>query len=198
MTFVGDQSKIDLVYSVDSLGHSYYSNAQASSDWMFGVLYPSAQQQEHYFDQPLYLPENCDYSLQVGGTAYARKAVPFRIDLALIKFNASLNFGTYSWGETSMPLHAFSDPGYLCDYPPVQCETYCPVDGDPSNSPYGGEGGGGNGQPSDERGDYGGYSSPGGFVGGGAYCVDWIDWFVSFDGGKTWRYDYRECTQYED
>lgn len=197
MTFVGHQSKLDLVYSVDSLGHSFYSNAQASSGWRYALAYPSNQQQEHYFDQSLYLLPNCDYALQVGGTAYARKAVPFGIDISLIKFSVSATLGSFTWGETSRPLQAFSDPGYLCDYPPVHCETYCPVDGDPANSPYGGQGGGGNGQPTDERGDYGGYSSPGGFVGGASYCVDWIDWWVSFDGGTTWQYDYRQCTRYE-
>lgn len=201
MAFIGDQAKLDVSYSVDSLGHAIYSNAIASSGWKFRDFRTRGETQTFWFSQPLGINGLCDFSLQVGGTAYARKAFPFGISLSLIKFSVAVTFGTMTWGEASMPLQAQSDPGWSCDFPfpDSECDQqstpeveYCPVSGDPANSPYGGGGG-----PSDVVGDYGGHSSPGGFVGGGSYCVDWIDWWVSFDGGQTWHYDYRQCTQWQ-
>lgn len=210
MTFIGgDQAKLDLNYSVDSSGHPIWNNAVASSGWQWFEYVDRNSSREYSFKQSL--PQRyaqdpvtlapCDFSLRVGGTGYARKAFPFAIVPSLIKFLVDVTFGITAWGEGSRPLDAFTDEGMSCDYPNAgsECDKpstpqveYCPVDGDPAHSPYNGGGG-----PTDVRGDYGGYSSPGGWVGGAQYCVDWIDWWVSFDGGTTWQYDYRECTQYE-
>jgi hypothetical protein len=202
MTFVGDQSKIDLVYSVDSAGSSYWSNTEATSGWKYAMIPYNRYEQEHYFSKRLALLPTCDFSVLSGGTAYARKAIPFAIPLTLIKFKVSLTFGTISWGAVSRPLQAASDPAVPCDQPipASECDhpstdeiEHCPVPGDPANPPY--PGGSAN-EPTDVRGDYAGRSEPGGWAGGGSYCVDWIDWWYSFDGGKTWHYDYRQCTEY--
>jgi len=204
MDFIGDQAKLDLVYSVDSLGHPKYSNSQASSGWKWRDFGSRGVTQTHSFSQSLAVNAMCDFALEVGGTAYAHKALPFGISLNLIKFSVDVGFGTFTWGETSRPLLAFSDPGWSCDVPNSDCDRpetpemeYCPVEGDPANSPGGQVGGGGGGEPTDVQGEYGGHSSPGGWAGGASYCVDWIDWWVSFDGGHSWQYDYRQCTAYE-
>lgn len=39
------------------------------------------------------------------------------------------------------------------------------------------------------------YASPPSW--GGTYCAEYIHWWVSFDGGKTWQYTRTECTRYE-
>jgi hypothetical protein len=203
--YIGDESKIDLVYSVDSLDHHYYSAAVASTGWerITGSPWFDRQEQQKGFSYSLGLHKQCNFSLEVGGTGYARKSLPFGIAINLLKMTIAIGPGATSWGEVSAPMQASSDPGYSCDnaFPASDCDNrntpeieYCPVPGDPANPPY----------PNarytevtNTEGDYGGYSSPGGYVGGVPHCVDWIDWFVSFDGGKTWHYDYRECTQWE-
>jgi hypothetical protein len=203
MDYVGDESNIDLVYSVDSAGHAKFSNAHASAGWEYGMLPGMRDPQPYLFSQSLQIYGICNFSLQVGGTAYARKAIPFGISINLIKFSIALTPGSITWGETSRPLEAYEDPGVSCDddLSQSQCDNeqtteieYCPVDGDPANAPYPGAR---FASATDTRGDVGGYSSPGTYVGTQEYCVEWIDWWVSFDGGSTWHYDYGECKHWE-
>lgn len=197
-----DQHKIDLVYSMDNLstGQPYYHNAQASSGWKFGLANDRVQNPAR-FERSLMFVEQCNYSLIVGGTAHARKAIPFGISISLIKFKVSVVPGNTSWGETSAPLEAFQDPGTQCDepWPEPLCDNqetpeveHCPIEGDPANSspPSGGSDQVGypNGSPNT--------GTPGSPPSGEFVCVYWTDWFVSFDGGQTWRYEGRECHEY--
>lgn len=112
----GDQYKMDLTYSVMNTitNKPFYSNSTTSTDWTFGI--PGA---EKYYNLDLHLDPLCGYSVTTGGTAYARKAVPFRIGVSLIKLPAlsafSIGFGTVTWGDAPpMPMTAASDNGITC------------------------------------------------------------------------------------
>jgi len=206
----GDQYRFGLRYTLNHNGQPYYSNAEANSDWKWGGGGPrQADSPLTWYDFKRTLDINppdpldrCGYSLQNGGNAFARKAVPFGINLNWIKPSVALTFGTITWGANEAPLIAFTDDGQqcdeladrACDRPDTPQYEPCPVAGDPAYTPpnYGG----GESQITDVRGEYGGYSSPG-YVTGGARCVEWIDWFGSWDGGRTWKYLGRDCEQWE-
>jgi hypothetical protein len=206
MTTNGDQAKIDLNYSVDSSGIPYISHSTAGTGWEWGggPLFGERHDWNEEFTHSLNINRDCNFSLEVGGNAYARWALPFGIPLSFIKFLVDVFTGvTTSWSEVSADMHADTDPGISCDADlgHSQCDNpntpeieYCPLEGDPANPPYPGSR---HASATDTRGDVGGYSSPGGYVGTQEYCTNWIDWWCSFDGGQTWQYDYRECTHWE-
>ena len=83
----GDQYKMDLVFSVDHNGQAVFSNSTFSSNWKWGSMEPrqgDARLLTYYkYDRSLNvqgdIDQRCDYTLENGGTAYARKAVPFGI-----------------------------------------------------------------------------------------------------------------------
>jgi hypothetical protein len=205
LLYKGDQAKIDLTYSIDSVGHPVRYNSRVSSDWKWGCWGCRESLQNFSYGTSFDgIDGICNYSLVAGGTGYARKRSPFGIMLNLIKFlvaSVDINLD-FIWGDVHEDFTAFTDDGKSCDddLSQSQCDDeqtpqieYCPVEGDPANPPYQGVQ---NAAVTDTRGDEG-YSSPGGYVGTREYCSDWIDWWVSFDGGRTWQYDYRECKHWE-
>lgn len=180
LTHDGDQWKTDLIYSVQHNGSPVYSNSAASSGWRWTLAPYSRMQVQEYFTQNISLPEmwQCDVSVQAGGTAHSRKAIPFGISISLIKPTISLNFGTIHWGDASRPMLAASDPG-------VDCNEVTQV-----SNPTGPSGGG----STQWAGWYGGRSSPGGFIASTPRCIEWVHWFISYDGGESWYYTGSECT----
>jgi hypothetical protein len=211
MVFVGDQYKIDLDYTVrNNDTDALYQTGHPTSDWKFGNSMYSRQSYEERFEHSLHL-DMCGYSVEASGTANARKALPFSIRPSLITIGPTglggpgfrIGLEPYTWGAIDRPLAAFSDAGIRCDedlsHYSRNCDDastpeveYCPVEGDPARRPDGPIGGS-DGSPTprqDWGGEYTGFSS-------GSVCVGWIDWWSSFDGGRTWRYDYRECRDYQ-
>lgn len=208
----GDEYKIDLSYDLDHNGQPVYHNTPASTGWVSGAnnFMNSLQdtRTDNFYEFKLTLgvnPSNalyrCAYSLTNGGSAAARKTFPFGISLSIIKPSIGIDFVGIHWGENSnVPLLAFDDPGQDCDeLADPTCDLSetpefepCPAPGDPARvaPTYGWPGT----YVTDVVGRYAS-SNQGGYLTGGTVCVAWVDWWTSWDGGHTWYYDYRQCTQ---
>ena len=119
VSYLGDQSKIKIVYSVDKNGVPLYSNAETTKDWNWGPLTYSGGQQEDDYDHDLFLQDHCNVDVSAGGTAWAAKALPFGIRLNWLKPTSStITLGAWRWGETEEPLEASQSHGKPCPPPP--------------------------------------------------------------------------------
>lgn len=212
----GDQWKIDLTLDATRNGSPIFLGSSYSSGYKWPYIpYAAARNStnEGSYEVPLYgqIDINtppCNYTLAAGGTARARKAVPFGISVSLLKAidggnPFSLSLGAVGWGEVSRALVAWSSTGPLCDedFAQYECDDpntpqmdYCTQPGDPALKP-GGPAAGPGGTPVN-TGLEGGPGGSGNSGGSTEVCVKWIDWYYSTDGGNTWRYDGRECTNY--
>lgn len=122
------------------------------------------------------------------------------VSLSIIKFQVSVTPGTISWGDAPpRGLTVFQDPGvscdddlsvYECDDEGTQAIEYCPVPGDPENNslaPIGDNSG-----PASDVGIYYVRTNSG----GSGQCISGMNWYGSWDGGRTWSFLYFECYAY--
>jgi hypothetical protein len=202
MDFSCDQYNIDVAYTVTELetGQNVYYNAHASSGWRYGTLawggeFSDNRSAEHqYYSDKLNTGRTCGLSLQSGGMAYARNAIPFRVSVNLLKIKSpSIGLGTVTWSPDQLAMDAGGDNGVWCDEDLSQYTGQYP--GDPNNDPYSGNGSG----PAVDNGIAGGQQGGGVSpkpTNGTWYCSYWTDWWVSWNGGRTWQYDGRDCYEW--
>lgn len=203
VVYEGDQSNIDLSVTVrDSVRHTnVLYNAPFSSDWQWAAPPRFSQSTSTtVYQKTLSIPDDCGYALFVGGGAKVRKAVPFGFSATLVKLfggpSVSVSPGTTSWGPDAKGLTAYQGSGPACDYPapdgpcddprtPISVED-CPDTGGPSGSET----------PIYSANYNGPLPSGTNAVQGAIKCMEWTTYYVSYNGGRTWYYDYWECNEW--
>jgi hypothetical protein len=136
MSYGGDQYRMKVVYSVTENGQPVYSNSEYDTQWKWNQWVGGVSATD-YLD--LYMQNHCNIAVSAGGTAYAAKALPFRISFNLLKPKSpGIQLGAWRWGESSMAMQADSDGGVECT--PNPCDdpyTITIEECDPNNPPSG-------------------------------------------------------------
>jgi hypothetical protein len=195
----GDQGRIQLVYSAYKDGMPIYDHGEKDTGWVSCSFIGNGHCQNQDLFTSKEMPEvnSCGVTLTAGGTANARKTLPFGMQLGIpVKTFGNLPIAS-EWGAADpQPLEASSEDGPPCDNPPpparpagpTECTdsafnvTPCNTDG--SELGFGG-------MPQVELTGQRLGTSPATSPILGTYVeCEGTDWYGSNDGGQTWKYLY--------
>ncbi len=138
MHFVGDYGKIDLTYSETHVPSMVpVRNGIKTGEWtaqsdcsaVIPYNFVRSCQQSHW-EKIKWTTYECDVRVTSGGTAYAKKGLPFGISKDVIKlFGISVGISAQlSWGETPpTPIASHSDMSVACTVPPPTNECDDPT-----------------------------------------------------------------------
>jgi hypothetical protein len=201
-----DAARIKLRHDLyNSVGTPIYTGWEADSDWRAGSITKSqgcgrSCSQNMLFTDQLQTSENCGIGASVSGQASAAFGIPFGISFSMLKPSIQVGFGWTTWKPVHAPVPSKTAPAYDCDSAPtpdmLQCDNentpefeYCPAPGDPANtSAFWSSASGGEERPIANP-------QPGGAT--REYC-EWTHYWVSDDGGNSWRYSHSEFNGCQD
>ena len=177
-------------------GNTYYSNYPSHSGWRAGAITMNGGCQRNCaqnmtFRAPLSTGQSCGIGITMSGKATAAMGIPFGISVNVFKPSVEIGVIWTTWKDVEAPVPQTVMDAYDCDLQlDYSCDVegtteieQCPMPGDPSNTPTQ-IGGWGNSEirPISNP-------EPGGAT--REYC-EWTHYWVSKDGGQTWKYWYSE------